>query len=316
MIKYWAFRLAAIVVPLVPLRVAQVVAQATGLALWALLPSTRRRVDANLLHVPSLASDPEQRRWAVRGVFRHLALNYVDAFRAGHLSADEIMSGWDIHGQDLFDAAIARGQGVILLSAHLGNFEYSGARLTAMGHPVLIPAERIKPERLFQLVSRLRSQQGVRLVPVDSAQALRDLYAALRDGQVVVLLADRDVLGTGVEVPFFGAPARLPAGPVLLARRSGAPVLGAFSWRRGYRRSGGVFVPLDLTGAEAEMETDNASGETAPPTTRLRGAAAVARALQPFVGALEEQIAAHPQQWVAALAPVWGESGSVGGRAV
>jgi KDO2-lipid IV(A) lauroyltransferase len=315
MIKYWAFRLAALVVPWVPLRVAQVVAQATGLALWALMPGARRRVDANLRHVPALASDPEQRRWAVRGVFRHLALNYVDAFRASRLSAAEIMGGWDIHGQDLFDATVARGRGVILLSAHLGNFEYSGARLAAMGHPVLIPAERLKPEQLFQLVSRLRSQHGVRLVPADSGQTLRDLYAALRAGQVVVVLADRDVLGTGVEVPFFGAPARLPAGPVLLARRSGAPVLGAFSWREGYRRSGGVFVPLDLTGAEAEIETNDASSGTAPPTTRLRGAA-VARTLQPFVRVLEEQIAAHPQQWVSALAPIWCDSGAAEGSAV
>jgi lauroyl/myristoyl acyltransferase len=153
-------------------------------------------------------------------------------------------------------------------------------------------------------------------VPADSALAFRDLHAALRDGQVVVMLADRDVLGTGVEVPFFGAPARLPAGPVLLARRSGAPVLGVFSWRRGYRRSGGAFVPLDLTGAEAEMENDNTASGPALPTTRLRGTAAVARALRPFVGVLEDQIAAHPQQWVAALTPIWGKGSSAGGSAM
>jgi phosphatidylinositol dimannoside acyltransferase len=320
MIKYWAFRLAAAVVPLVPRRIAYAVSQAVGLALWALLPGARRQVAANLLHIPSLASDPEQRHWAVRGVFRHIALNYVDAFRAHRLSAAEIMAGWDVDGQEQFDAAVAAGRGVIVLGAHLGNFEHGGARLAAMGYPVLVPAERIKPERLFQLLSQLRSHHGVRLVPADSTQALRDLYAALRRGEVVVLFADRDVLGTGVSIPFFGEPARLPTGPVLLARRSGASVIGAFSWRNGFGRSGGLLVPLHLPGVAGGSpgpgsldQSDPPLGALPPRPARLRGADAIAQALEPVVRMLEEQITAHPQQWVAAFTPIWSEPSSVQG---
>jgi KDO2-lipid IV(A) lauroyltransferase len=323
MIKYWAFRLAAAMVPLVPLRLAEWVAQAAGLALWALRPGLRDRVEANLRHVPSLARDPEQRRWAVRGVFRHLALNYVDFFRIHRLTAATILAGWTIQGQDVFDAAVARGRGVIVLTAHLGNFEFAAARMAAMGYPMLIPAERLKPEPLFQLVARLRSHHGVRFVPVDSTQTLREMFAALREGQLVILAADRDVLGTGVTAPFFGAPARLPTGPVLLAHRSGAAVIGAFTWREGRGRAGGIIVPLDLAGSGAGDPADAVSPESAtagaavPDDQRHRRTAVVVRALEPVVRMLEEQIAAHPQQWVAALAPIWGEAaGASGGGAM
>jgi lauroyl/myristoyl acyltransferase len=312
-IKYWAFRLAAVVVPLLPPRVAEWVAQAVGLACWALLPAQRRQAETNLRHIPALAGDREQRRWAVRGVFRHLALNYLDFFRAHRLTTAAVTAGWEIRGQEVFDAAIARGRGVLVLSAHLGNFELAAARLGMMGYPILIPAERIKPEPLFQLAARLRSHHNVRFVPVDSANALRELLTALRGGQMVLLAADRDVLGTGVEVPLFGAPARLPTGPVLLARRSGATVIGAFSWREGSGRTGGVFVPLDLSSATGAAEDE--AGVASDPGGRPRRGAAVARALEPVVRMLEEQIAAHPQQWVAAFAPIWCEPASASGGA-
>jgi len=321
MIKYWAFRLAAVVVPLVPRRVAYAVAQAVGLALWAALPSMRRRADANLAHIPALAADPERRRWTVRGLFRHLALNYLDLFRMHRVSSAEIMAGWHIYGQELFDAAVAEGRGVIILSAHLGNFEYSAARLSAIGHSVVIPVERLKPESLFHLVSGLRTHHGIRFVPADSTEALRELFAALRRGEVVLLAADRDVLGTGVSVPFFGEPARLPTGTVPPAGHSGAPVVGAFSWREGFGRSCAVFVPLRLPSAVSEPagsldQSDSPLGATQPRTARLRGADAIAQALEPVARMLEEQIAAHPQQWVAAFAPIWCEAaGTQGGGA-
>jgi KDO2-lipid IV(A) lauroyltransferase len=320
--KYWAFRLAAATIPHVPVWLARPLAWLVGLAVWAIRPATRRRVGANLGHIPALAADPARRHRAVRGVFGHLALNYLDLFRVHRLGPSQALAGWHIDGQEYFDAALAEGRGVIVVAAHLGNFEQAAARLAAMGAPVVLPVERLEPDRLFALVCALRTFHGIRPVPVDRPEGLRELLAALRRGEAVLLASDRDVLGTGIEVPFFGAPARLPTGPVLLARRSGAPVIGAFSWREGSGRSGGIFVPLDLTGAGPEGGEEVASptgaatssanagmtSGTAPATAgRQRGAAVQAHALGLVVRLLEERIAAHPEQWVAALAQIWCE---------
>src|SRR5579859_1537224 len=128
-IKYWIFRIAAVLVPGVPLMLARPIAHLIGLALWALLPGARRRVETNLRHIPSLAADAPARRRAVRGVFRHLALNYLDFFRGRRLSPDSVIASLHIEGQEKLEAAVARGRGVILLGTHLGNFEQAASRL-------------------------------------------------------------------------------------------------------------------------------------------------------------------------------------------
>jgi lauroyl/myristoyl acyltransferase len=304
-IKYWTFRIAALLVPWTPLSLARPIANLVGLALWALLPGARRRVDANLRHIPSLAADARARGRAVRGVFRHLTLNYLDFFRGHRLAPDAIVASLHIEGQDELEAALARGRGVILLGTHLGNFEQAASRLGVIGFPVTVPVERLKPERLFKLVCRLRGHHHLRMVPADSTEGLRAMYAALRRGEMVMLAGDRDVLGTGVTVPFFGAPARLPTGIPLVARRSGASVLGAFSWRERRGPARGVFVPIDL-GVDCDDQRREGVGDGAS-GRRLRGEA-LQRALRPIVAALEVQIAAHPEQWVAALAPIWEDS--------
>jgi KDO2-lipid IV(A) lauroyltransferase len=202
---------------------------------------------------------------------------------------------------------------VVLATAHLGDFEYAAARLGVIGVPITLAVERLKPERLFDLASHLRTHHGIRPVPADSPEGLRALFAALRRGEAVLLTVDRDVLGTGVEVPLFGAPARLPVGPVLLAQRSGAPVLWAFGWREHARFSRGGFLPVDLrpegTDAQIAHVTQGApsSGPQAIARTRARphDREALQQALLPLVAVLERQIAAHPEQWVAALAPIW-----------
>lgn len=303
--KYWAYRIAAAVVPLIPLPIAQALAQAIGVCLWAVMPAARRRADFNLRHIPELAQDEDRRRWAVRGVFRHLALNYLDLFRAGRFSTSRVLADWTIENQELFTSALAQGRGVILISAHLGNFEYAAVRLASMGVPLILPAERLKPERLFALACALRGHHGIHVVPADSTEAVRDLFAALRRGEVVLLAVDRDVLGTGVEVPLFGAPVRLPIGGVLLAQRSGAPVLWAHGWRESNGRARGAFLPVDQPADQADEPVGDLHGVTTRTRTRPRGKEALALALAPIAALLERQIAAHPEQWVAALTTMW-----------
>ncbi len=296
-LKYLAFRLAAAVLPHVPALIARPLALLAGLALWAIMPAARQRVEFNLRHVPALATDPSGRQRAVRGVFRHLALNYLDFFRVRGLPSERIAAEWHVDNQDVFEAAVAAGRGVILITAHLGDFEYGVARLGEIGVPITLPVERLKPDRLFALACRMRSHHGVRAVPADSTESLRALLAALHRGEAVLLAVDRDVLGTGVEVPLFGEPARLPTGPVLLALRSGAPILWANGWRERGRPSRGGFIPVDLP--------PHAAGAETPARARPRDKAELARALGPIAAILEGQIAAHPEQWVAALAPIW-----------
>jgi lauroyl/myristoyl acyltransferase len=298
--RYWAFHIAAAIIPRIPFQVARPAAVGLGWLLWLLAGSARQRVARNLAHVPHLAGHPEALQRATRGVFVTMTLNYLDFFRGASLTDQQITAGWTIINQEAFDAAMAQGHGAVIVSGHFGNFEFAASRLGAIGHKLIIPAERMRPEALYRLFCALREHHGLRIVPADSRDSVRDLLDALKHNEVVMFLADRHVNGSSVEVPFFGSPARLPSAPMALALRSGAPVFTAYSWRTGVGRQTGVFIPLDLAAATGIPE---GAGQTKP----VRGPEATARAIRLFVEELERQVAAHPDQWVAALSPIWKE---------
>lgn len=305
MIRYWAFRITAALVPLIPARIARPGAWALGVVLWALAPRVRRRVDANLRHIPALADDPVRRRAAVRGVFCHTALNYLDFFRGPHLTDDDLLPNWIIENEEAYHAVMAQGRGFILVTGHFGNWEFGVSRLGALGARVVAPVERMQPPELFDLFCRLRNHHDLRVVPADSRDSLREMLEALKHNEIVALVVDRYVLGSSVEVPFFGTPAKLPTGPYALALRGGVPLMAVFCWRESLTVSRGRFIPLDITSAP-NGEAKPAAGEgRAGTATRTRVPDATLRAMHVFIAELEKVIAAHPEQWVASLSRIW-----------
>jgi lauroyl/myristoyl acyltransferase len=303
MMKYWLFRIAAWLVPLVPMWIARPLAQLAGTLAWATAPDMRRRVERNLRHIPALMEDPAALHRAAQGVFQAASLNYLDFFRGAHLTDAQIFAGWTVDREDEIDRAMAQGKGLVILTAHLGNFEHGASRLGAKGYQVVAPAERMRPERVFELFCRLREHHNLRLLPADSRETLRDLVNALKANHIVIIVSDRYVTGSSIEVPFFGEPARLPTSAIALAQRAGAPVQAVFSWRTGPDTARGLVVPLKLD-AGGEPPTSTASTATAAPA-RARNTEAIAHAMRTFVAELENVVAAHPEQWVSALMPIW-----------
>jgi phosphatidylinositol dimannoside acyltransferase len=99
--------------------------------------------------------------------------------------------------------------------------------LAGAGMPVTVAVEPLEPPERFEWFARFRERLGMQVVAVGPGAGAAILQA-LRDNHIVCLLSDRLVGPTaGVEVNFFGAKARLPAGPVTMAVRSGAPLLAA-----------------------------------------------------------------------------------------
>jgi KDO2-lipid IV(A) lauroyltransferase len=303
--KYWAFRALAFVTPLTPLWLTQRIAMAAGALVWLCAVPLRRRAARNLRHVPVLAADPARLQRATRGVFITLALNYLDFFRGRYVTYEELARGWQISGWDVFERAMRAGRGVIVMGAHMGPFEYSAWKLGELGYPLLTPAERLRPERFNQLVSRLRNHHQARLLPGDDRETLRELLSALRGGQMAMFAVDRWVMGPSDAWPLFGEPARLPTAPFALAARTDAPVFLLVSWRVGLDRFEGaveLITPERL--AAADDTTDQPTGQPTGQRPRDREAA-IAQLRQRLYPVLERYISAHPEQWVSALSSVW-----------
>jgi lauroyl/myristoyl acyltransferase len=245
----------------------------------------RRAVEANLLRVIGRRG----RRWhlAVRGAFRHGARNYYDTLRIPSLTAGEIAALVPVRGWEHLDAALAAGTGAILVGAHLSSIALAAQTIAARGHTIHIVVEPVRPPELLQLLIDLRSGVGLHLVPLGPRLGV-ELLAALRRNEVVGLIVDRDVAGTGICVPFFGEPTRLPSGPAMLALRSGAAILPVVVVRRAARIEGLIEPPI--------------------PIVRGAGAREDVRAITRAVTArLEYYIGRHPEQWTV-FQPVWDTS--------
>ena len=299
MTKLRAFRLAGAIVPFIPMWLAYPGARFIGMLIWAFRSQLRRRVERNLRHVPRLVSDPVALHRATRGVFEHMILNYLDFLRGPHLSEKEVLAGWTTDGEELINEAIERGNGLIVVSAHFGNFEYGASRLGAIGYRMATPAERMQPEALYQWFCKTREHHNMRLFPADSRETLREMRNALKRNELVLVAADRYIIGSSIEVPFFGEPARIPTSPFALALKTGAPIVGSFSWRLGRGRSHGVVIPLDI---QPEPKNSESGGNAA---TRARSEEATARAVGKYVEHLERLISMYPEQWVSTLALIW-----------
>jgi phosphatidylinositol dimannoside acyltransferase len=316
--KYWLFRLAAAVVPRIPYNLLYALVGPLAWLLWVSASRQRRRVEFNLRHVPSLAEDLGQLHQATRQVFRTTILNYIEFLRGPSRTDAEVIASYTVEGQEALEEALREGRGAILVSGHYGAFELSIARLGAMGYSVVAPAERLKPERLYQFMRRFRENNHFRFVPADERETVVLLKQALARNEIVAFGVDRYVAGASTaEIPFFGEPAKMAVTPMALALHMRVPVIVAVGWHIGRNRYHGVIRRLDLGTLyeQAHVRTaEEANRYGASSVAELKQRAPV-EGQRLFLEQFERFILARPGQWVSALARVWPEPGPVGATA-
>ena len=186
---------------------------------------------------------------AMRSYMRY----WCDTFRFPDWSSQRVAETVSVTNEHLLMEAIAAKTGVIVALPHAGNWDHAGAYFCAKGVPLVTVAERLKPEKLFLKFLSYRESMGMEVLPLDG-RVLETLADRLRAGALVALVADRDLSRSGIEVEFFGAPARMPAGPALLAIRTQAPLITAFvSYTDGGVHIDFKSVMLPSSGSEREM---------------------------------------------------------------
>ncbi|WP_435586856.1 phosphatidylinositol mannoside acyltransferase [Micromonospora aurantiaca (nom. illeg.)] len=240
-----------------------------------------RRLRANLRRVvgPELP-DPEL-DVLVREGLRSYARYWMEAFRLPGLSRAEILAGFRLDGQELLAADVAAGRGAVVALPHAGNWDAAGAWVAATGWPMTTVAERL-PDGVYERFVGFREGLGMEILPNRGGPrpAFDVLVDRLRAGYVVPLLADRDLSARGVEVDFFGGRTRMPAGPALLAIRTGAPLYVASMWYETDAACASIDGPLPLP-----------DPDSAPLDERVRAVT------QRIADGLAAGIARHPQDW-------------------
>jgi lauroyl/myristoyl acyltransferase len=287
MIRYRAFLWAGRLAERLPLWLIYGLALLAAEVAFLVNGSARRVAMANMRHVLGEHASPAVVRRAARGCFHTAALYYCDLARTPRMRPARFFArNLTVHGYEHFARAVAAGRGVIMATIHYGSPEYVAQALRAKGITFLALVEPLHPPQLAALFHRYRSSHGHEFVPVDVTGIKRALRR-LRQGGIVAVLVDRDIQHTGVEVPFFGAPARLPPGAVDLALHTGAALLPMISRRTGLDRFAvTVLPPLDLV----------RTGD--PRADRRRNTARLIACFEPF-------LRADPSQWFVLEEPVW-----------
>lgn len=253
--KYYLFLLGQWVARYVPRPLAYWVGLRVSDLYFFLSRRSREGVIANLhqifTHEGQVFSRAELRALA-RETFHNFGKHVVEFFRFQRMQETGIKQLVTIEELNKLDQLLQQNRGVIIVTAHFGNWELAGGYLATHGYKVNAVALFQPGQKLNALFQRQRMARGVHVIPMGNA-ALPCLRALHRN-EIVALLADRDFTSHTVTVNFFGQPARLPRGPARLAQVTGAPILSGFIVRQPddtFRLALGtpIFVPRNGVGA-------------------------------------------------------------------
>jgi KDO2-lipid IV(A) lauroyltransferase len=214
-----------------------------------------------------------------RRAFHSYARYWLEGARLPALGPDVVADRFVVEsGYEHLVAGMEAGKGVIMALPHIGSWEWGGYWLALQGYPMTAVAEPLEPPAMYDWFVAQRQAMGLTIVPL-GPEASGVLLRTLRDGKLVGLLCDRDIGGTGIEVDFFGERTTMPAGPAMLALRTGAVILPTAVYSGpGRGHTAVIMAPVD-TERTGSLRQD------------------VARVTQLVAGDLEKLIRRAPEQW-------------------
>ncbi|MGH9494081.1 MAG: hypothetical protein ACRD3B_03720 [Candidatus Sulfotelmatobacter sp.] len=259
------------------------VAAVTALIFFLILKRERRAVTGNLRRVSGKRAPVLH--WKVYRVFYSfcdLMVSYCYVPQATHSQLLDMLVDSESGGAKI-EKCLAAGNGLIVWTAHVGNWEFASRLLAMYGR---VNVARVVEDNPAEIMLRnLTTSERINTVDLKrGVPATIELLQALRRNEIVAIQGDRVYQRGTSEIPFFSQPARFPLGPFVLSQVSGAPVLPAFVIRRSWLRYQALI------------------GDPIPPApapaTRTGDDPGVYDAMRHAVRFLETTLAAHYDQWM------------------
>lgn len=277
-----ALRMIFVIMPRLPRLLHPPVAAVAALFFFLVLKRERRAVAGNLRRVSGKSGLALQ--WRIYRVFYSfcdLMVSYCFVPRATHSQLLDMLVNSD-GGTDKINHCLAEGNGIIVWTAHVGNWEFASRLLSMYGR---VNVARVVEDNPAEITLRnLMTSDRVKTVDLKQGiPATLELLQALRRNEIVAMQGDRVYQRHTLSVPFFSQPTSFPVGPFVLSQVSGAPVLPAFVIRRGWLRyqvlMGDPIAPV-------------------PPGKGAEEDAGMCEAMSQAVQFLEAALVAHHDQWM------------------
>ena len=277
-VLYYLARCLAFLVYIIPLSVALALADFIGLLAFL---TARKYADITLENLRSVfggeKTDKEIHRIACQ-VFKNIARNAVELVRFPKISKENIDDFIKVEGSEILDREFSKGNGIIIITGHIGNWEMLAATLRIKGYPGVVVGKRIYFHKYDEYLNSLRRHHDVNIVYRDDSP--RKILKVLKSNGIVGIVADQDVDSVeGVFVDFFGYSAYTPSGPAAIARVSGAAMIPTFIVRKNGHHELIFEKPIELVDT-GEREKD------------------LVENTQKWSSVVESYIRQYPEQWV------------------
>ena len=265
-------------VPRVPWVVLYGVGEVSGLLLYWAARGRRHIAVRNLTLALGSRHTPAQREVLARRSCQHLVKTLLEFVRLPELSPDELCARVSLIGADHLAEALSHGKGAILVTPHLGNWEYMASRIARAGFPLIVIGRDAGNPTVAREVAALRASGGAGVL--GKMQSLRRAVSTLRENSLVGILPDQHAGMVGVLMEFFGE--RTPMHPIaaLLARRFGCPICPGSATRNENNE-----LTLRLDPPLWAPQTDDRKAD-------------VMTCMGDLIDAMERQIRQHPDQYL------------------
>ena len=252
LVEYVLLSVFRFILLLFPLPVVQKLGKAFGSFVFYCIPIRKTLVLNNLHHAFPEKSEEEIKKIALQN-FQSIFTTFFETFWFSRLTEKHIRAIVKIHGISKIDELLSRGNGLILLSGHLSNWELMAIAVGLMSNLSLrVIIKKQHNPFVDRMMNSLRTKFNN--VVVDMDRAPREIIKCLRENSAVAMLADQSGPEEGVFVNFFGRPASTHVGPAVFSLRTGAPILIASA----VRSNDGTFtIEFEEVATDALQGTDD-----------------------------------------------------------
>lgn len=282
MLNYILYRIGQFLVLHIPLKLAYAIAVFVSDVNYLFAAADRKAVRENLKVIFPDKKEPEIRAIR-RRMFRNFAKYLVDFFRFSKIGAEYIKNNIKVENIHYFDQALEKGKGVIVLTAHLGNWELGGVTIALLGYPFWVVALSHKNKKVNDFFISQRQSKGIQVIPLGNAA--RQCFKLLKTNKMVALVGDRDFTEKGAIVDFFGKKTYLPLGPAVLSMKTQASIVSGFMFRNlddSFTLT--INKPLEFTTDLGGAPRQNIEGDTL-------------KIIDTYKVIIEDYIRKYPDQW-------------------
>lgn len=221
-----------------------------GFLAYLITPKRRKRARYNLEKALELENKKSLK--LIKKVYHNLGYVLGEFLIEDQLKEAEIDQIVEFKGLNYLDQTLAEKKGVILYTAHLGNWELLGTALAQKGYQIDAIARAQNNSVFDQKINEIRKASGVGIIP--KGLAVRQVFKSLKNNRITAFLGDQDARSSGWKLKFFARDASTYPGAVQFAKRTGAPILPAFIHRRGWLKHEIKFYPPHWIDSKADRE--------------------------------------------------------------